>query len=451
MLSILHRPADAPRTETPTPMRILHVSQCFPPEMGASAARASELTARWSRAGHDVTVLTGFPHYPTGRLREEDRGKLLRQEIHDGVNVIRSWVYATANEGFAKRVAGYLSFAASAASYGHFSAPKCDVVIGSSPHFFCALAAHVIAKFRGVPFVFEVRDLWPRSIVEVGAMRGDHPAIRALEALEMYLYRQAARIITVTHSTREGLIARGIDGGKIGVVTNGVDVDRFVPGPRSNTIRVRHGLGDAFVVSYIGTIGMAHGLKTLLDVAAELPAVKFLIVGEGAERAALQAEAGRRGITNAIFTGERPREEVPDYIRASDASLVLLKRTPLFKTVIPSKLFEVWGCARPVVLGVEGETQSIVENARGGICVTPESVEEIVDAIRTLEADRELCAKLGENGRDVAVSRYSRDALAMRYVDELSIAAGVEPLGAAARRLEDEAVSGRRAAGRRAP
>ncbi|WP_437277035.1 glycosyltransferase family 4 protein [Sorangium sp. So ce375] len=416
-------------------MRILYVSQYFPPEMGAPQARVSELSRAWAKAGHDVHVLTGMPNYPTGMLPEAYRRRILARETLDAVSVIRTWIYATPNKKILRRSVAYLSYAVSAALFGQWFAPSPDVVIATSPPILVALAGLVIARLRGAPFVFEVRDLWPESIVAVGALPADHPAVAAMRSLEELLYREADRIVVVTESFRERLSSRGVPESKIRVVTNGVDLERFTPpAERAASARTRAELGLApehVVCSYVGTLGMAHGLSAVLDVAARCretdPALRFLFVGEGAERAKLEARARESGLDNVVFLGQQPRERVSELYGISDICLVPLRKSELFTTVIPSKIFEILGMARPIVLSVDGEARSIVERSGGGLFAPPEDVDAMSAAIRRLARDPALREEMGSAGRRFVAREYDREALARRYLDALAELVAARP------------------------
>jgi len=407
-------------------MRILYLSQYFPPEMGAPAARVSELSREWARLGHRVTVLTGFPNHPTGVVHEGFRGELLRREEIDGVQIIRAPIFAAQNRGVVKRSLAYLSYAASSALVGPLLAERPEVIIATSPQFLTGLSGLWLSKVLRAPFVFEVRDLWPRSIVEVGALPADHLAIRGLEQLERLLYRKADRIVVVTESFVDEIAAHGIDRGKISVITNGVDLELFQPRDRA-LARARLGLPrDAFIASYVGTHGMAHGLTMLLETARQLrerggaaARARILLVGEGAEKAKLVEAARAENLDNLLFWDQRPREEVAQVMAASDACLVLLKDAPLFRTVIPSKIFECMGAARAIVSTVDGESRRILEAAGCGIFSPPEDSTALASLLARLAADPSSLDALGKSGRAHALAHYSRPALARRYLDEV--------------------------------
>jgi colanic acid biosynthesis glycosyl transferase WcaI len=411
-------------------VKIVYVSQYFPPEMGAPAARVSELSQRWAARGHDVSVLTGFPHHPTGIVPERYRGHVRLTEHAGDVEVMRAFVYATPNKGVVRRGLAYLSFATSAVILGGLDrrVRDADVIVATSPQFLCAVAGWALARIARVPFVLEVRDLWPQSIVEVGALPAGHPVISVLRFLERFLYREADLLVGVTDSFLEVWRAQGVDPAKLRVVKNGVDLRRFQP--RDGDAELRAALGipaSAFVVSYIGTHGLAHKLEVLLDVAErmrEQPDVRFVFAGEGAERARLETMARERGLSSVQFLGERPRDEIPRLLAASDLVAVVLRRAELFRQVIPSKIFEIMGCERPILLGVEGEAEGIVRAAGAGWCVPPEDVGAMVAAIDEARQDRAECARRAASGRRYVVANFDRDALADRYLAELESLVG---------------------------
>ena len=353
-------------------MKILYVSQYFPPEMGAPAARVSELSRHWVKAGHDVTVLTGFPNHPTGKLaadyRKQFRRLVMKEEI-DGVKVVRTWLLPLPNRKPYERILNYSSFCVSAAVTGLFLA-RPDVVIASSPQLLVGLSGWWLARLKRASFVFEVRDLWPESLAAVGL--GDQTSLlhRSLARIADFLYRRSDRIAVVTPAFKDYLIKHlNVVPDKIFIVQNGVETDVFDPGHGELNLKSKLRLEGKFVVSYIGTMGMAHGLDKVLDAAAELqhthPQIAFLFVGEGSDKERIISIATSRKLSNVRFVDEQPRERIPDYIHASDACLVLLKKSEIFKTVIPTKMLEFMSCARPVILGVDGQARKIMEEAHG--------------------------------------------------------------------------------------
>jgi colanic acid biosynthesis glycosyl transferase WcaI len=410
-------------------MKILYVSQYFPPEMGAPAARAAELSRHWAASGHDVTVLTGFPNHPTGIVPPEYRSKLrclVVREKTDGVNVVRTWLLPFPNRKSHERMLNYSSFCASAATTGLILS-RPEVVIATSPQLLVALSGWWLARCKRVPFVFEVRDLWPESLAAVGMGNSNSLLHRILAKIAGFLYRRSDRIVVVTPAFEDYLVDHWrVPREKISVIENGVETKLFAPefiGNTQTTLRRELRAEGKFVVSYIGTMGMAHGLETIIAVAAELqntnPEIVFLMLGEGAEKERIAALARERGLNNLRFVDQQPREKIPAYICASDACLVLLKKTELFKTVIPTKMLEFMSCARPVILGVDGQARAILEEAHAGLVIEPESPAALANAIRYLASNREVARQLGENGREHVLRKFSRHHTAEKYIHVL--------------------------------
>ena len=418
-------------------MRILYVSHYFPPEMGAPAGRVAGLARLWAAAGHDVHVLTGFPHHPTGRIHPDYRQAFRRgflRENYYGVAVHRTWIYPAPNRGKLRRSLNYGSFMVSAALVGAVRLPRPDVVVATSPQLLCAAAGALLSLRFRAPLVMEVRDLWPESLVAVGASGSSAPLVRGLEALARGLYGRAAHIVTVTDAQREAIVAGGIAADRVSVIPNGVDREFFDAGAAVQDVSHPNG-GGPFVVTYIGTLGMAHRLETLLDAAAEFrgdPSVRFRFVGEGARREALERRAREAHLDNVEFAGERPRGEVPRWIAESDACAVLLRRNEVFRTVVPSKMLEIMAVGRPLLLGVDGEARRLLERARAGIAIEPENVAQLVAAIRDLQRDRPRCLALGQNGREFVSREFLRERLAGDYATLLERLAAVPAVAGAA-------------------
>ncbi|WP_339831362.1 glycosyltransferase family 4 protein [uncultured Parvibaculum sp.] len=403
-------------------MHILFLSDNFPPEVNAPASRTFEHCREWVKAGHRVTVITGVPNFPKGEVFGGYRNRLWQAEEMSGIRVIRVWTYITANEGFLKRILDYLSFMLSA-FFAALFVRKVDIIIGTSPQFFTAVAAFMTSLLKRRPWIFELRDIWPESIRTVGAMRSSR-ALDLLEKLELFLYRRASAIVAVTHAFRDNLIARGIDGAKIHVVTNGVDTSRFAPREKDSGLAAELGLEGKFVAGYIGTHGMAHALETILDAAGKIRAepdgdrFRFLFLGDGSSKAALVARAGKEGLDNVIFVDTVPKDEVVRYWSLLDASIIHLRRTPLFETVIPSKLFECMGMGIPVLHGVRGESAMIVTQEQVGLSFEPEDYDDLCRVLRTLVSEPETLQRLRGNG-PAAAARYDRRVLAGRMLDIL--------------------------------
>lgn len=395
-------------------MHILFLTDNFPPEVNAPASRTFEHCREWVRMGHRVTVVTCAPNFPKGRVFDGYKNRLFSRENMEGVEVIRVWSYITANEGFLRRTLDYVSFMAAAVP-ASFLVSRPDVIIATSPQFFTACAGYLVSCLRRVPYVFELRDLWPESIRAVGVMK-QSPILDALEKLELFLYRKAELVVSVTHAFKRNLERRGIASDRIHVVTNGADLTRFQPRSRNQALAQRLGLQGKFVAGYIGTHGMAHALETLLETGRLLKQegrddIHLLLLGDGASKSALKKQAGELGLDNVVFVDSVPKDEVVDYWSLLDASIIHLRRTDLFKTVIPSKLFESMAMGVPVLLGVEGESAEIVQRSGAGRAFEPENALALKDRLIELAGSPALRETLSANG--VASAReFDRRALA---------------------------------------
>ena len=409
-------------------MKILYISQYFPPEMGAPAARAAELSRHWACNGHDVTVLTGFPNHPTGIVPREWRERLRRlryTETVDSVRVERTWLWPLPNRKAHERIRSYVSFFLSSMLRG-MNLGKPSVVIGTSPQLLVALSGWWLARWYGVPFVFEVRDLWPESLAAVGVGGEGTLLHRTLGAIAGFLYRRANRIVVVTPAFKDHLIEQWrIPSGKIAIVENGVETGLFRPATHPLSTRaelVRHGIHaeGRFLVCYIGTMGMAHGLETLITAAEELrsalPQCLFLLIGEGAEKEHIMRLAYERGLDNVQFLNEQPRQDIPALVSAADVCLVMLKKSDVFKTVIPTKLLEYMACERPVIVAVDGQARSMVESARAGVFVPPEDAHALAQTICAVAHSAEERRRMGLNGRKYILASLSRESTAHAYI-----------------------------------
>jgi len=338
------------------------------------------------------------------------------------VNVVRVASLVAPNTSARSRLKSYLSLML-AQMIGCLAAGPADVVIGTSPPLFTALAGYVAAVVKRCPFVFEVRDLWPENMIAINALTNPL-VIRVLRSLELFLYRRARKIIPVTQGFRDYIAEKGIPPDRLAVITNGVDLSQYRPIDYPGDLARRLGIEGKFVAAYIGTVGINHGIQILLDAGEILrhcPDVVLLVVGDGAERRALENQARRRGLTNVRFLGEQPRRRMPDYHALADCLLVLLRKADYFRRVIPSKIFVAMGMARPILIGVDGESRNIVETAGAGIAVAPEDPRAIADGIlrlRRLKTDGRL-HEMGRRGRQYVVRRFDRDVLAQEYHREL--------------------------------
>lgn len=410
---------------------ILFLADYFPPEVNAPATRTFDHCREWVRQGCRVTVITSNPNFPEGRLHKGHRNRLWQSSTIGGMRVIRVWTYIAPNAGFAKRVVDFLSYMVTATLAGLF-VRRVDLVVGTSPHLFIPAAAMILGWVKRIPYVFELRDLWPESIKTVGAMKQGR-VFALLERLELFLYRRAALVVAVTHAFKADLVRRGIPADKITVVTNGADLQRFGPSTFPTELARSLGVEKKFVAGYIGTMGMAHGLMTLLDAAEIVRAraggedVVFVMIGQGSERAALRDEAHRRGLSNVLFLDPVPKDAVADYWRLLNVAIIHLRRQKLFETVIPSKTFEAMAVGTPILHGVRGESAQIVQRAGAGLVFEPEDAAALADLVLLMKGDAGLRAELSRGG--IAAAReYDRHNLALVMLRDLeAVMAAVRP------------------------
>lgn len=397
-------------------MRILFVCHYFPPEVNAPAARTYEHCRQWVRAGHDVTVLTCFPNHPHGKLFPGYRNRLWARESIDGINVVRVLTYCAANKGRVRRSLNYLFFMVMTVAASLFASRK-DVVITTSPELLNGLAGFFVSRIKGCPWVLEIRDLWPESIRAVGAI--DKGAlIRALEGIERFAYTSADAVVSVTDSFVAHIEGRG-GAGKVRVVKNGVDLALFRDRGDGGSLAERFGIEGRFVAAYVGTHGMAHGLDVVLDAAQKLAHrrdIALLMVGDGAEKRRLQQRQRELGLDNVVMLDLQPKAMMPKIWSAADVSLVLLRKSELFKKVIPSKIFESMAMGKPIILGVEGESLSIIRDADAGIGIEPENADQLAAAICRLADDRALYQRLAANGRAYVAEHFDRRKLALDFL-----------------------------------
>jgi len=390
-------------------LKILFITENFPPEVNAAATRVYERACYWAKAGHDVTVLTCFPNFPQGKLYPGYRQSLYDDSVMDGIRVIRLPTYVARNEGFFRRTLDFVSFMIVSIAAGLF-VPRPDVVMATSPQFFSAVAGWVIGGLKRRPFVFEVSDLWPASIAAVGAMSRGR-IYRALEALELLLYRRAAAVVVLTTSFREDLIRRGIDSGKIAVVINGVDLSRYQKRPKDQELIDQFRLHDKFVVGYIGTHGMAHGLENAVA-AAELlrddERFRLVLVGDGAVKPALQAQVEKAKLKNVIFIPPQPKSMMPRIWSICDAALIHLKDEATFGEVIPSKMFEAMAMGLPLLMAAPaGEASRILEREAAGVRVSSAHPAALAEETRRWLDHPEFVRRCADSSLRAA-SLYSR-------------------------------------------
>lgn len=391
-------------------MKILFITDNFPPEVNAPATRTYEHAIEWIKLGAKVTIITCAPNFPHGNVYNGYKNKLYHKEEMDGIEVIRVWSYITSNSGFVKRVLDYMSFAIMAFLVGLFQ--KYDIIIATSPQFFTTWSAWGLSKIRRKPWIFELRDLWPESIKTVGAMKQGR-AIEILEKIELALYRDATRVIAVTDSFKSNLIRRGIPAEKIDVITNGSNVELFYPRPKNQLLLDQLNLNGKFIVGYIGTHGLAHSLNFIVRSIEKIsdPDIHFLFIGDGAMKSTITAIAQELKLSNVTFLPPVSKEQVPNYLSICDVSLAPLKKEDNFKTVIPSKIFEASAMQKPTLLGVEGEAQEIIERYNAGLCFEPENEKDFINKVILIKENKTAYREF-QSGCTKLAKAYDRKVLA---------------------------------------
>jgi glycosyltransferase involved in cell wall biosynthesis len=400
-------------------MRLLFLTDNFPPEVNAPANRTYEHCKEWVKSGIDVTVITCAPNFPKGEVYPGYKNKFIQKEVMDGIKVIRVWSFITANEGFVKRIFDYISYAFMAFWTGLFI--KTDLIIATSPQFFTAVSGCSLAFFKRKKWVMEVRDLWPESIVAVGAM-DKNLFIKFFEWLEKRLYLSATHIVVVTDTFKEKIASRGIQKEKISVFKNGANLELFQQGDKPSRLIEKYDLQGKFIFSYIGTHGMAHGLDFILDCVSDLqksqPHLMFLFIGDGAEKKNLVQKAKELKLQNVLFLESVPKKEVVDYLRLMDVALVNLKKSDTFLTVIPSKIFEAAAMQKPILLGLQGETKKIIETYQAGLCFVPEDKDSFLEQVSKISLNLEQYKNFQKGCKRLALD-FDRKEIANTMLETL--------------------------------
>lgn len=395
-------------------MRILFITDNFPPEVNAPATRTYEHCIEWVKEGAEVKIITCAPNFPHGNIYDGYKNKLYQKEDIDGIKVIRVWSYISANNGFAKRVIDYFSFAFMAFWVGLFQ--KHDIIIATSPQFFTTWAAWGISKIRRKPWIFELRDLWPESIRTVGAMKHER-ILNWLEKIELGLYKDADKVVAVTDAFKSNLIQRGIDPEKIEVVTNGSNIDLFFPREKDYGLLQSLNLENKFIIGYIGTHGMAHSLDFIVQAISKIDDqdIHFLFIGDGSMKSKIIEIASELSLKNITFLDPVSKDEVPRYLSIIDVSLAPLIKSDTFKTVIPSKIFESSAMQKPTLLGVEGQAKEIIEKYGAGICFEPENEKDFISKANLLKNEQTVYANC-QLGCIQLAQEYDRKKLANKML-----------------------------------
>ncbi len=403
-------------------MHILFVTPYYPPEKAAPAVRISETARLLVERGYSVTVLTTVPNYPDGVVPSAYRGRMLCREVRDGVHIVRTWSYISPNKGFMRRIISQLSFGCLSPLLGWRDVGQPDMVIVESPPLFDAFAARMLSWGKRCPFIFMVSDLWPESAVQLGMLR-NRVLIKMAEALEWSTYQKSCAVWALTEGIRTTLLQRGLDAEHVFLLTNGVDTLKFRPASKTEA-RKELGWNEQFTVLYAGTHGLAHGLETILEAAEQLREhtdIRFVLAGDGATKEGLMASAKQRGLTNVSFLQSQPHERMPLLLAAADVCLVPLRKLPLFAGALPSKMYEIMACARPMLLGVDGEARQLVEQEAGAaLYVEPENPTALVEAILYIHERPDIAEHMGQRGRAFVEARFSRNGLVTALEERFS-------------------------------
>ncbi|GCF06929.1 glycosyltransferase family 4 protein [Dictyobacter arantiisoli] len=394
-------------------MHVLFIARYYYPEKAAAAVCVGETAQRLLHYGHQVTVLTTVPSYPTGHVPRRYRGHILQTEIIEGVRVIRTWSYASPNTGFFKRILSYLSFGCLTAMIGSAALGSPDIIIVESPPLFTVLAAHLLSWRKRCPYIFWVADLWPESAVQLGALHNPL-LIKFATWLEWQTYQRARLVWAVTEGMRDTLIQRGVPASKVFLLHNGVDTERFRPQSQSEA-RQLLGWDNAFIILYAGTHGLTHGLHTILDAAAETSKqadIRYVLIGDGAEKAQLVAEAQRRQLHNIHFLDPLPHEQMPTILAAADVCLAHTRNLPLLSAMLPIKMYEAMACGRPLLLAVNGEARRIAEQeAQAAIYSEPENASALAQTVLYLQTHPDIVKQLGQHGHSYIQQHFNYDLL----------------------------------------
>jgi colanic acid biosynthesis glycosyl transferase WcaI len=411
------------------PLHIAYLVQQFPPEVGAGPARVTEMALRWQARGARVSVITAMPAraIPGRAFGEGDpqyRGRTFAIEHWNGLRVLRSWAYRATKPGFARVVANNVSFMATSFAHAMSQLEDADVLIASSPPLFPHFSGAAVSAMRGIPLVLEIRDLWPDYLVDMGMLSAGSIATRALFGIEQRLLRMADHVVVVTESFRKRVIAKGARPEQVSVFPNGVDTTRYGPSASASALPALAKRPGEFLVGYLGTFGAGQDLASVVEAAAIVSgrdrAVRFVLAGDGLQRDHVVRLIADRHVSNVTVLPPIPKEDTPAFYSTCDVCLVPLAPIRVFQETVPSKIFEVMACERPVLASLAGEGQQIVERSGAGIVVPPGDASAIADGVSRLKAmSTELRARMGAAGRVFVAEHYDRIRIADHYLDAL--------------------------------
>jgi glycosyltransferase involved in cell wall biosynthesis len=400
-------------------MKILFLTDNFPPEVNAPATRTYEHCKKWIEMGHEVTVITCFPNFPQGKVYNGYRNKLYQKEVFNGIRVIRIWSYITANKGFIKRSLDQLSFAFTSFLAGLFVG-KFDYIVATSPQFFTSWSGYLLSKFKRTPWLFEVRDMWPEGIIFLDK---SSKLYKILEKIELGLYKSASKIVTVTQGFKESIIQRAkIEDNKIVVVYNGSNNKKFTIKEKNKELLNNLNLENKFIVGYAGTFGMSHSLEFIFQEISKVknPYIHFLFLGDGAMKSSMIKWVEEYNLLNVTILESVAKDKIVDYISIFDIGLVPLAKNDAYLRVIPSKTFELTAMGKPILLGVEGEMKSIIERYNAGIAYEPENSKEFQIALDILYNNRDNFLNIYQNGLNRISQEFDRELLATKMIEFMS-------------------------------
>ena len=400
-------------------MRILFLSDNFPPEYNAPANRTYEHCKQWVKMGAEVSVITCAPNFPKGVVYPGYKNRIYQKQDLDGITVIRVWSYIAPNSGTIKRTLDFLSFSIASFFAGLFI--KSDIIVATSPQFFTAVSGCALSLFKRKKWVMEVRDIWPESIKAVEAIKSKS-IITVLEKIELFLYKSAYRIVVVTDSFKTNLVLRGVPQEKIYVIKNGVDLSIYCPQSKNLELLNELNISGKFIVGYLGTHGLAHSLDFVIKSIYKLrdESFHFLFIGDGAEKNNLVRRAQELSINNITFIDSVKKSEVGKYLSALDVALVPLKKSTTFESVIPSKIFESVAMNIPILLGVDGETKNLIESYHSGIYFEPENESDFIEKLRLIKNQIYFNKEKYIDGCQKMALDFDRKNLAKKMLDILS-------------------------------
>lgn len=400
-------------------MKVLIITSLFYPEIAANAKRMTHLAEGLKENGHDVSVITAFPYYSTTEYLKKYKGKWIVEDQYQEISVIRTYTYSPGKySNLFERLWTFLSFTISSI-YGSFKVKgEVDAIITISPPFFSLFSGYLISRIKKCSLVLDIQDIYPETLVALGFLK-NKAAVSILEWLEVFLYRKAKGMVAISDGFKQDFISKRADPEWVEVVHNWVDVDLFQP-VNSNNLRGEYGLNGKFVVMFLGTIGFAQGLESLVEAANLLKnyqnEIEFVFLGGGVEKGKLIQLIEKYGLPNFTFILPKPNSEIPGFLSLADVCLVHLKKNSLYEITIPCKTYEYLAMGKPVIMGVKGDALRVIEQGKCGIGVEPESPEELANAILKLYQNKDLAIDMGKNSRNHAISNFSKEKMISRYI-----------------------------------